>query len=368
MPRTFVNKPKQVRKPRPPYKITSNDDRMQIIAAYEDGEDSAEWQRTAINLNINIETARSIINKWKKTGQTKAETRKGRTHVITGRKADLVLALCAEKPTATLEYYQDALEREFPDDDPPSLSTINNFLDGKYVTLMKQVTPLPAMTNSEEVIEERKEFALWFEEANLQKNLVSFDEFSFHSLSKRSRGSNFQGERDVLRLPCARTQTLNIVIAMSRQFGVMNWRFKKGIKTAQWIIDFIKETSELYKDQPLCYVGNNSNVHDFEKIEKAIECYGHTVHALPRYSPQLNPVENAINVLKCEIKKELEQEQEEIEATKDAPQGTKQSKRMEILQQAAEHALESLTEDHVQRFHDNSASYIQMAKRGQEFE
>ncbi|KAF0983078.1 hypothetical protein FDP41_011056 [Naegleria fowleri] len=155
---------------------------------------------------------------------------------------------------------------------------------------------------------------------------------------------------------------------MSRPFGVMNWKFKKGTSNVKWIIEFIKETSDLYKDEPLCYLGDHSQVHhSFEMIEEAIKHYGHTVHALPSYSPQLNPVENAINFLKCETEKELEQEQEELEAVKDAPHETKQHKRMEILQKASEHALESLDE-RVQRFYENFSSYIHKAKRRQEFD
>lgn len=67
---------------------------------------------------------------------------------------------------------------------------------------------------------------------------------------------------------------------MSRQSGERNWRFKKGTSNVRWIIDFIKEKSDLYKDEPLGFVGDNSKVHNFELIKKAIKCYGHMVHAL----------------------------------------------------------------------------------------
>ena len=301
MARHPIKRKKQHRKPRLPYTVVPDNIRRLIVGAYLKQED---WGHLCQQCGVKLNTARSIITKYQNTGRIEKEYKGGRNKIMTKEMEDFVLNICSENCQTTLAEYQEKLEMEFPNQKIPCASTINNFLDGKYVT-MKQVSVQPIIRNDEIIKQERKQYAEWFEQTQKEWIMVFFDEFSFHSLTKRTKGRSSEGTKAVLPVTTFKTHTLNSILAISCQFGLLNTISQCGTSTIEWIRQFVLETSQLFKDSKLCYICDNARVHSKKVLLDTVAPYGHIIHFLPRYSPQLNPVEYGINVWKSAIKKEL---------------------------------------------------------------
>ena len=102
----------------------------------------------------------------------------------------------AMKPTATLERGNESLPMEQNQGINISTTTIMRHLDGKLITL-KLTRTVPFEWNSEDVNNERHEYAQWMMNTGVVSNLVYTDECGFNVWTTRNQGRSVRGEREL---------------------------------------------------------------------------------------------------------------------------------------------------------------------------
>ncbi|MES9973605.1 MAG: hypothetical protein ABW094_05040 [Candidatus Thiodiazotropha sp.] len=126
-----------------------------ILSAYENDED---WHAFARALDVNVNTAREWIRNF-----DKMDVESNRKHGgFRGRKLDEavvddLLSWISDNPCMTLGEMQLKLKAEYDKD--VCLSTINNYLDGRFITI-KKVRRICETANSEENLDKRRRYDL----------------------------------------------------------------------------------------------------------------------------------------------------------------------------------------------------------------
>jgi len=269
----------------------------------------------------------------------------------------------AENPQTTLKDYQEKLENEFSNEHIPSESSISNYFDGKYIA-MKEIGIQPMIRNELQIKEARKAYAEWFDNHLNEYVMVFVDAFNFHSYTKKNRVHSVAGTRSAYHIATPNTQSLNVILAISSKYGLMNYLHKRGTSTANWVLEFLKDTTKLFPNQKFCFVLDSTKVHSSETLEPSQLTFLY----LPEYSPQLNPCENVINIWKCEIKKSLVERADDIDNTRTQPHGTKIESRMNILEEIVRNTSNHITEDKVIKCIMATMEYMGIAKHGIDFE
>ena len=72
----------------------------------------------------------------------------------------------------------------------------------------------------------------------------------------------------------------------------------EGMCEAVTVVWWIKEHLLKALTKPSVIVMDNAPIHPKGKIRKLLEQHGHTLLCLPKYSPDLNPIEQSFAVLK----------------------------------------------------------------------
>jgi len=170
------------------------------------------------------------------------------------------------------------------------------------------------------------------------RRLVFRDETGLNTKMARLYGRSPVGERCVASVPHGHWQTSTLVAAL-----------RHDRITAPLLIDgpMNGEVFAAYIEQSLCpelrpadmVICDNLASHKVAGIREAVERCGATLHYLPPYSPDLNPIEMAFAKLKASLRQ--------------AAQRT-----LEGLQHATATALDSFTQDHCRNFfsHANYAT------------
>lgn len=162
------------------------------------------------------------------------------------------------------------------------------------------------------------------------RRLVFLDETGLNTKMARLYGRSALGERCVASVPHGHWQTSTFVAAL-----------RHDRITAPLLIDgpMNGETFLAYIEQCLCpelrpadmVICDNLPSHKVAGVREAVERSGATLHYLPPYSPDLNPIEMAFSKLKSSLRQ--------------AAQRT-----LEGLQHATAVALDSFTQDHCLNF------------------
>lgn len=132
--------------------------------------------------------------------------------------------------------------------------------------------------------------------------LVFIDETWAKDNMTRLRGRCRRGQRLIGKVPMARWQTTTFLAAL---------RFDR--MTAPMVLDgpIDGEWFRAYVEQVLCptlvaddiVILDNLGSHRSDKVRQTIEARGATLLYLPKYSPDLNPIENAFAKLKAALRR-----------------------------------------------------------------
>jgi transposase len=132
--------------------------------------------------------------------------------------------------------------------------------------------------------------------------LVFIDETWAKDNMTRLRGRCRRGQRLIGKVPMARWQTTTFLAAL-----------RIDRMTAPMVLDgpIDGEWFRAYVEQVLCpilgagdiVILDNLGSHRSDKIRQAIEAHGATLLYLPKYSPDLNPIENAFAKLKAALRR-----------------------------------------------------------------
>ena len=141
--------------------------------------------------------------------------------------------------------------------------------------------------------------------------MVFIDETWAKDNMARLRGRCQRGQRLIGKVPLGRWQTTTFLAAL-RLDGMTAPMVLDGPIDGEWFLAYV--------EQILCptlragdiVILDNLGSHKSDKIRLAIEACGASLIYLPKYSPDLNPIENAFAKLKAKLRRAAERSTEAL--------------------------------------------------------
>jgi transposase len=133
-------------------------------------------------------------------------------------------------------------------------------------------------------------------------DLVFLDEFGANTKMQRTHGRAAPGERVVAKVPHGHYKAISTIAALSSRGVVASASFDGGTTAARFV-DFVRDElcPALRKGQVV--VLDNLAAHNDRRVDGLARAAGCEVMRLPPYSPDFNPVENAIAKVKAFLRK-----------------------------------------------------------------
>lgn len=132
--------------------------------------------------------------------------------------------------------------------------------------------------------------------------LVFIDESSANTKMTRLYGRCSRGERLLASAPFGRWRTVTFVGAL-RKRGMTAPMIIEGAMNGEAFLAYIKQNLVPGLKRGDRVMMDNLPVHKTPGVREAIEGAGATLHYLPRYSPDLNPIEMPFSKLKAWLRK-----------------------------------------------------------------
>jgi transposase len=147
----------------------------------------------------------------------------------------------------------------------------------------------------------------WMREQGLfdPARLVFIDETSANTKMLRLYGRCARGERLVGHVPQGHWKTITLVAAL-RRHGMRASRTIDGSMTGKKFLAYVEQClAPTLKRRDIVAI-DNLPAHKAAGVREAIEARGATLRYLPKYSPDLNPIEMSFSKLKADLRKAAE--------------------------------------------------------------
>jgi transposase len=132
--------------------------------------------------------------------------------------------------------------------------------------------------------------------------LVFIDETSANTKMMRLHGRCIRGERLVGHVPQGHWKTITFVAAL-RRHGMRAAQSIDGAMTGKKFLAYVEKClAPTLKRNDIVMI-DNLPAHKATGIRQAIEARGATLRYLPKYSPDLNPIEMPFSKLKADLRK-----------------------------------------------------------------
>jgi transposase len=132
-------------------------------------------------------------------------------------------------------------------------------------------------------------------------DLVFVDEFGANTKMQRTHGRAPPGVRVVARVPHGHYKAISTIAALSAGGIVASTCFDGGTTAARFV-DFVKgELVPALRDGQVVVLDNLA-AHNDRRVDELIGAAGCVVLRLPPYSPDFNPIENAISKVKAALR------------------------------------------------------------------
>ena len=132
--------------------------------------------------------------------------------------------------------------------------------------------------------------------------LVFLDEFGATTTMQRTHGRAPPGERVVARVPHGHWKVLSTIAAMTVRGMVAAATFD-GATDADTFVAFVREGLVPALAPGQVVVLDNLSAHYVPDVRRLVESAGAPLLPLPPYSPDLNPIEQAISKIKTVLRK-----------------------------------------------------------------
>ena len=133
------------------------------------------------------------------------------------------------------------------------------------------------------------------------EKLVFLDETHTNTKMTRTHGRCPEGERLVMPIPHGHYKSLTLVCAL-RTSGMCAERVLDGAMRKVSFIEWVRECLLPILTEGDVVVMDNLTCHKCIEVQDLIESVGAKVQLLPKYSPDLNPIERAFSRLKGLLK------------------------------------------------------------------
>ena len=135
--------------------------------------------------------------------------------------------------------------------------------------------------------------------------LVFIDETSANPKMARLHGRCVRGKRLVDHVPQGHWKTITFVAAL-RRHGMRASRTIDGSMTGKKFLAYVEQClAPTLKRKDIVMI-DNLPAHKAAGVREAIEARGATLRYLPKYSPDLNPIEMSFSKLKAQLRKAAE--------------------------------------------------------------
>jgi len=135
--------------------------------------------------------------------------------------------------------------------------------------------------------------------------LVFIDETSANTKMARLHGRCVRGKRLVDHVPQGHWKTITFVAAL-RRHGMRASRTIDGSMTGKKFLAYVEQClAPTLKRKDIVMI-DNLPAHKAAGVREAIEARGATLRYLPKYSPDLNPIEMSFSKLKAQLRKAAE--------------------------------------------------------------
>jgi len=142
-------------------------------------------------------------------------------------------------------------------------------------------------------------------------HLVFIDETWAKDNMTRLRGRCRRGQRLIGKIPLARWQTTTFLAAL-RCDGMTAPMVLDGPIDGEWFLAYVEQILCPSLKANDVVILDNLGSHKSDKIRLAIEARGASLLYLPKYSPDLNPIENAFAKLKAGLRRAAERSTEAL--------------------------------------------------------
>ena len=201
-----------------------------------------------------------------------------------------ILALIGEQRDLTLNEIVSVLHRRRI---PGSRSALSRFFARHGITFKKK--PAGGRTEASR---------RWIREQGFldPAHLVFIDETAVTTNMVRLNGWNPRGERLVSDAPMGHWETVTFIAGL-RQTGVVAPMMIKGSMNGQAFLAYIEQCLVPTLKRRDIVVIDNVPFHKVAGVEEAIQAVGASLRYLPKYSPDLNPIELVFHPLKTFLRK-----------------------------------------------------------------
>jgi transposase len=135
--------------------------------------------------------------------------------------------------------------------------------------------------------------------------LVFLDETSANTKMVRLHGRCGRGERLVDHVPQGHWKTITFIAAL-RRHGMSAARTIDGAMTGKKFLAYVEQCLAPTLKRKEIVMIDNLPAHNTAGVREAIEARGATLRYLPKYSPDLNPIEMPFSKLKAYLRKAAE--------------------------------------------------------------
>ena len=274
-------------------KSYSGDLRERVIAAVEAG---ASRREAAERFDISASSAIRWVHCWRDHGISAPKPRGGSRSALEDH-AKRILALVAEQPDGTLDEHIATMHKRRI---PASRSALWRFLRRHGITFKKK-SLRAAEQHRADVARARRR---WIRQQGFldTTRLVFIDETATSTNMVRFRGRCPRGERLVSHVPQGQWKTITFVAALRHDRMVAPMVIDGPINGAIFLAYVEQCLVPTLKRNDIVVI-DNLPAHKVAGVKEAIEAVGATVHYLPQYSPDLNPIELAFSKFKAFLRK-----------------------------------------------------------------
>jgi transposase len=236
------------------------------------------------------------MQRLRDTGSSAAKPRGGSTSRLE-QHTERILAVIKERPDATLKEILAALRKEGI---RTSQTALWRFLDRQNITRKKK-TLHAAEQQREDVARARRK---WIREQGLldPARLVFIDETSVNTSMVRLYGRCPCGVRLVDHVPFGHWETMTFVSAL-RHDGMVAPMLIEGPMNGELFLAYVEQCLVPTLKPDDIVVADNLATHKVAGVAEAIEAAGATLRYLPKYSPDLNPIEMPFSKFKAYLRR-----------------------------------------------------------------
>jgi transposase len=273
----------------------SADMRARVIARVESG---ASRREAAEHYEVSASTAVTWVKCFRESGRCAAKPRGGSVSPLEEH-GEFLLALIDEQPDLTLDEVVCAMRKHKV---PGSRTAVWRFFQ-RHKTHLKKALRAAEQERADVARTRRR----WMREQGMfdPARLVFIDETSANTKMVRLYGRCAHGERLVGHVPQGHWKTITFVAAL-RRHGMRASQTIDGSMTGKKFLAYVEQClAPTLKRKDIVMI-DNLPAHKAVGVREAIEARGATLRYLPKYSPDLNPIEMPFSKLKADLRKAAE--------------------------------------------------------------